>query len=126
MCPGSAADDATTQVRDALVADAKKELLLKKEWFGLLHPDTPIRQLYDAVQLFILLYLFWVLPNRIAFLKSPKGWEALGDVAIDGTVWLDILLSMNMYYYDTKTKKLITDKYQIISANNKLQYHQAI
>jgi hypothetical protein len=94
-------------------ADAKKELLLKKEWFGLLHPDTPIRQLYDAVQLFILLYLFWVLPNRIAFLKSPKGWEALGDVAIDGTVWLDILLSMNMYYYDTKTKKLVTDKAKI-------------
>ena len=91
----------------------KRELAMRQEWGGLLHPDTPVRAAYDFLQLWILLYLAWILPNRIAFSKTPKGWDKFTDLLIDMLVWIDMLLSMNMYYYDKKTKRLITDRVKI-------------
>ena len=73
-------------------AEAARQSHLKREWCGLLHPDTPVRALYDFLQLSILLYLAWVLPNRIAFSKSPKGWDVFTDLLIDMLVWVDMLL----------------------------------
>jgi CRP-like cAMP-binding protein len=89
------------------------ELEYMKKWCGLLHPDTPIRAFYDFVQLSILLYLAWVLPNRLAFSKIPKGLEIIGDLFIDTMVWVDIFLSMHMYFYDSKTKQLVTNQVRI-------------
>ena len=87
--------------------------LLKHKWFGLLHPDTPIRGAYDFLQLVILIYLAWELPNRLAFQKTPKGYEIYTDLFIDFLVWTDMFLSMNMFQYDDKTKVLITDRARI-------------
>jgi hypothetical protein len=88
--------------------------IYKTEMFGLLHPDTPTRGGYDMFQLCIMLWLAWLLPTRLAFTKSATSfWEVAVDLVVDLSVWVDMFLQMRMYNYDTKTKKLITDKNQI-------------
>ena len=52
---------------------------LKSEWLGLLHPDTTLRGIYDMMQLFIMLYLAWLLPTRVAFTKSATGDSQLAS-----------------------------------------------
>eukprot|EP01048_Picozoa_sp_COSAG05_P010477 COSAG05_NODE_925_length_6575_cov_68.709320_2_plen_893_part_00 len=88
-------------------------LMLKAKWGGILHPDTRVKGAYDLLQLVILLYLAWALPNRVAFTKTATGWQIVGDLVIDITVWVDMFLHMNMYYYDKKTRKLVTDARKI-------------
>ena len=77
---GVAADDG-----GAFDAEEAKNVELRNKWCGILHPDTRVRGFYDFLQLLILLYLAWVLPNRLAFSKTPIGWEVMGDMCID--VW---------------------------------------
>ena len=38
------------------------------------------------------------------------------DLVIDASVWVDMFFQMRMYQYDSKTKKLITDKKKLKSS----------
>jgi hypothetical protein len=94
-------------------ADLERDEKLRSEWCGLKHPDTKLRQVYDYMHLVILLYLAWALPNRLAFSKTPKGREVVTDLLVDIAVWLDIIFNRHHYYYDHKTKQLVTDPKKI-------------
>jgi hypothetical protein len=89
------------------------EEALKKEWCGLVHPDTPTKAVYDMIQLLIMLYLAWVLPTRLALNKTATGWAVVGDLVVDASVYVDIIMNMKTYEYDSKTRQLITDRRQI-------------
>ena len=82
-------------VTDAL-ADADCEHELRRHWCGLLHPDTGVRQLYDLLQMSILLWFLFILPYRLGFVIEPKGWEILLDIVIDCILGVDILLNFHM------------------------------
>ena len=102
--------DAAGEEGEELTAEQE----LKREFFGLLHPDTPIRAAYDMLQVFIMLYLAYVLPKRLAFDKQATGAIAVFlDPLIDFSVYFDIYLNRHMYSYDSKTQKLITDRERI-------------
>ena len=82
----------------------------RMRWFGLLHPDTPIRAAYDMFQLLIMINLAWVLPYRFAFSKKPETtFDVVIDILIDLSVWIDIFLQMKMYTFDNMSGKLVTD-----------------
>ena len=99
-----------TAVEDSACDELAEEAKLKHQWFGLRHPDTPIRGAYDMFQLFIMLYLGWLLPTRLAFSKGATGVvEVIVDIFIDLSVWVDMFLNCYMYQYDEQTRKLITD-----------------
>jgi hypothetical protein len=86
----------------------------RKDWGGLLHPDTKARRIYDMSQLTIMLFLLWRLPTRFAFKKTPHTVaELVIDVLIDLSVCLDIFMQMRLYHYDEKTKVLVTSKARI-------------
>jgi hypothetical protein len=104
---GSAVDE------DSMDEERRKEEALKRKWLGLLHPDTPAFKAYNMLQLFIMLYLAWILPTRSAFHKKPTGWGVFVDIFIDMSVYVDIVVNMNVFYYDSKTHQLITDKHKI-------------
>ena len=82
-------------VTDAL-ADADCEHELRRHWCGLLHPDTGVRQLYDLLQMSILLWFLFILPYRLGFVVEPKGWEIAFDIVIDCILGVDILLNFHM------------------------------
>jgi len=91
--------------------EAELEAMYRAEWFGVLHPDTAVRGVYDMIQLTIMLYLAWLLPTRFAFQTGANGaLEVAMDLVIDLSVWVDMVLQRRMYNYDSKTKKLMTDR----------------
>lgn len=91
---------------DEEAADAR----IRAQWYGILHPDMRTRGFYDLLQLFIMLYLGWLLPTRLAFTKTASGpTEVLLDLLIDASVWTDMFLQTRMCSIDKKTKKLIHD-----------------
>jgi hypothetical protein len=91
--------------------EAELEAMYRAEWFGVLHPDTAVRGVYDMIQLAIMLYLAWLLPTRFAFQTGANGaLEVAMDLVIDLSVWVDMVLQRRMYNYDSNTKKLITDR----------------
>ena len=95
------------------IDETAEEVRLRTKWFGILHPETTVRSCYDALQIIILCYLAWLLPTRLAFSLVATGIEVVTDLLIDMAVWLDMLLHMNSFYYDSKTKRLVTDKKKI-------------
>lgn len=98
------AEDEEDAYEDEEVADAR----IREQWFGILHPDMRTRGIYDLIQLFIMLYLGWLLPRRLAFTKTAAGtFEAALDLLIDASVWTDMFLQTRMCSIDNKTKKLI-------------------
>jgi hypothetical protein len=87
---------------------------IRDKWYGILHPDMASRGLYDLFQLFIMLYLGWLLPTRLAFTKTAAGpLEVALDLIIDFSVYCDMFLQTKMCSYDNKTKKLIHDQKRI-------------
>lgn len=70
------------------ILDEEEALLAaqKAKWGGILHPDTKVKGAYDILQLIILLYLAWALPNRVAFTKTATGWQIIIDLLIDAAV----------------------------------------
>eukprot|EP01047_Picozoa_sp_COSAG01_P028872 COSAG01_NODE_1957_length_8805_cov_22.976344_4_plen_532_part_00 len=93
------------------IDEAEADAMYRSQWGGLLHPDTSVRGVYDMSQLCIMLYLGWLLPVRLAFNKGASGpIEVALDLIIDASVMVDIFLQMHMYYYDDKTRRLVTDQ----------------
>eukprot|EP01050_Picozoa_sp_SAG11_P009572 SAG11_NODE_910_length_6585_cov_7.205520_7_plen_413_part_00 len=89
----------------------------RKKWFGILHPDTRPRAIYDFFQLCIMVYLAYLLPIRLAFNKGPSGpLEVIIDLFIDASVWIDMIAQMKMYQWNPKTNRLITDGVQLKKA----------
>ena len=70
----------------------KTDAELRQSWFGLLHPNTTLRQLYDGVQMSILLYFLYILPYRIGFSITPSAGAAVLDVVIDFLLAVDIFV----------------------------------
>ena len=101
-----------------LETEAEKQARYRADWGGLLHPDAKARRIYDMGQLAVMLYLLWVLPRRFAFNDSMRNnnstsVKVVADVLVDMSVVMDIFMQMRMYYFDKKTKELVTDKARI-------------
>eukprot|EP01083_Nonionella_stella_P099945 281310_1 len=60
----------------------------------ILTPDSTVRQMWDIVVLFLLLYTMIYLPLKVAFYKSddPKNVDP-GDITVDILFFLDIIMS---------------------------------
>eukprot|EP01048_Picozoa_sp_COSAG05_P012999 COSAG05_NODE_1343_length_5135_cov_4.082208_6_plen_161_part_00 len=101
-----------------LETEAEKQARYQADWGGLLHPDGKARRIYDMGQLTVMLYLLWLLPRRFAFNDSMRNndstsFKVAADVLVDMSVVMDIFMQMRMYYFDKKTKELVTDKARI-------------
>jgi hypothetical protein len=87
--------------------DIVDDFALQKKWLGLLHPRAPTRRVYDMIHVFILLYMAYTVPKRIAFAITPDPWETTVDLIMDATIAGDIFLNFKAYYYNT-SKMLVT------------------
>ena len=92
--------------------DIVDEFALKRKWFGLLHPRAPTRRLYDGVHIFILLYMAFTVPKRIAFSITPDPWEVTVDLMMDAAIVCDIFLNFKAYYYNNE-RYLVTKPLKI-------------
>jgi hypothetical protein len=84
---------------------------------GLLHPDTRASQLYDLMQMIMILYIMIVLPYRIAFEVSvePGTFVFFVDLSVDVALFIDIMLNFRRFYNQNYTGLLVTDGSKIRS-----------
>ena len=77
------------------------------------HPDTAWLALWNLVILVLMLYSFLLVPYLIAFenVNSSSPWFYV-DISADSLFFLDILLTLNLAYYDSQ-QHLVTDHLSI-------------
>lgn len=83
---------------------------LKRDWWGLLHPDTTTASVYNLGQMALIVYLLFTLPYNLAFDITTSGVLFWIDVIVDLALAFDVVLSMNRYYRHPRTNDLVTDK----------------
>ena len=80
------------------------------------HPEAPWLPLWNVVMLLLMLYSFLIVPYLIAFenVEPSSPWFYV-DVSVDSLFFLDILLTLNLAFYDSE-QRLITSR-RAISLN---------
>lgn len=97
---------------DLIEEDLAHDWDMRKKWYGLLHPETGVRAIYDLFQVVVLLFLLFAIPFRIGFaINNNKYWSLfILDAFLNLTIVVDIYLNHYQFYYDEITKILVTDK----------------
>ena len=84
----------------------------KIAWFGLLHPDTPTRTVYEIWQVFWLFYTVIMVPIRVGLQTSQDPVGTVGwwmDILCDVTFGTDLLISFWAYTTHERTGRLIAN-----------------
>lgn len=90
----------------------QEEQRLKAKWFGMLHPDTGVSNIYDMIQMLLLVYLLFTLPYNLAFdlMAEPDTFAFWMEILVDGALAFDMILSFFRYQVHPRTFEIIADK----------------
>lgn len=84
------------------------KLVQVRSW--MVHPEACWLSVWNVVMLLLMLYSFLIVPYLIAFESvSPSSPWFYVDVAVDSLFFLDILLTLNLAFYDSQ-QRLVTSR----------------
>lgn len=95
----------------------QKTLTEKFEKSYVFLPESPVRIYWSYVVIFLLIYTSYITPYRIAFMDSSITYDSwfFVESTVDVLFFIDILITLNSAYRDTKGK-LVTNRCQIFIA----------
>lgn len=72
-------------------------------------PDDPFKKYWNNISIVVMIYIWIVLPYRVAFLNDDDGWM-IPDIILDGFFTLEILISFFTVYHDENDLLIVSHK----------------
>ena len=78
----------------------------------MLHPDTGVSNIYDMIQMVLLIYLLFTLPYNLAFdiMAEPNSFAFWMEISVDVALGFDMILSFFRFQVHPRTFEIISDK----------------
>ena len=107
-------------------SDSEDEMLEKYEdiddqtsWF-IMHPTTKIRQYWDFLQVFLLMYIALAVPYRLGFSELSYGWWYAIDFIVDMYFYIDMVFNFFTAYWEISESD---DDYHYVTNLWQIQKH---
>ena len=88
--------------------------------FFVMHPTTKLRQYWDFLQIFLLMYIAFSVPYRIGFSEPSYGVWYIADFFIDMYFYVDMAFNFFTAYWETSSDD---DDYHYVTNLWKIQKH---